>query len=299
MKNTHLQHPEDTILTGDLSVFDWFLADSDLSVKIDGAPAIVWGTDPATGTFFVGTKAVFNKVKLRIAHSHDEIDQHYEGEVAKILHTCFDYLPHTDAIIQGDFVGFGGSNVYRPNEVTYKFDEVVNYLKVIIAPHTEYYAEKDLRDAEAYPLTFDLDDTEDAVFLRPAAWQLAEDFEPIVSFARQMSTMCEFMTPKQSARVQKQLNQCIRNGIDIDDLTQDAIAFDNDIDVNVLRLWKLVKSIKDDMLYICHNDGPRAYINGELCDGEGYVRVNDYGMMKLVNREVFSHANFNSVKSWA
>ena len=47
MKNTHLDHPEDSILSGDLSVFDWFLPSSDLSVKIDGSPAIVWGTNPA------------------------------------------------------------------------------------------------------------------------------------------------------------------------------------------------------------------------------------------------------------
>ena len=68
MKNTHIEHPEDSILTGDLSVLDWFLAESHLSVKIDGAPAIVWGTDPATGTFFVGTKSVFNKKKIKINH---------------------------------------------------------------------------------------------------------------------------------------------------------------------------------------------------------------------------------------
>ena len=40
MKNTHLEHPEDTILTGDLSVLDWFTAKGNLSVKIDGAPAL-------------------------------------------------------------------------------------------------------------------------------------------------------------------------------------------------------------------------------------------------------------------
>ncbi len=42
MKNTHLQHPEDSILTGDLSVLDWFVNPGTLSVKIDGAPAVVW-----------------------------------------------------------------------------------------------------------------------------------------------------------------------------------------------------------------------------------------------------------------
>jgi hypothetical protein len=56
MKNTHLDHPEDSILTGDLSVLDWFVNPGTLSVKIDGAPAIVFGTNPATGKFFVGTK---------------------------------------------------------------------------------------------------------------------------------------------------------------------------------------------------------------------------------------------------
>ena len=60
-KNLHLEHVEDTILTGDLSVLDCLLTEGNLSVKIDGAPAIVWGINPATGNFFVGTKSVFNK----------------------------------------------------------------------------------------------------------------------------------------------------------------------------------------------------------------------------------------------
>jgi uncharacterized Zn-binding protein involved in type VI secretion len=62
-QNKHIEHPEDTILTGDLNALDWFEAAGTLSVKIDGAPAIVWGRNPATGNFFVGTKSVFNKVK--------------------------------------------------------------------------------------------------------------------------------------------------------------------------------------------------------------------------------------------
>ena len=43
MKNTHLEHPEDSILSGDLTVLDWFTSiDNDISAKIDGSPAIVW-----------------------------------------------------------------------------------------------------------------------------------------------------------------------------------------------------------------------------------------------------------------
>ena len=51
MQNLHLQHPEDSILMGDLSALDWFTTGGEVSVKIDGAPAIVWGTDPQTKTF--------------------------------------------------------------------------------------------------------------------------------------------------------------------------------------------------------------------------------------------------------
>ena len=54
MKNTHLEHPEDSILSGDLTVLEWFTSiDNDISAKIDGSPAIVWGTEPKTGKFFV------------------------------------------------------------------------------------------------------------------------------------------------------------------------------------------------------------------------------------------------------
>ena len=37
MKNTHIEHPEDSVLTGDLSVLDWFVTQSNISAKIDGA----------------------------------------------------------------------------------------------------------------------------------------------------------------------------------------------------------------------------------------------------------------------
>ena len=293
MKNTHLQHPEDSILTGDLSVLDWFTAGGHISTKIDGAPAIVWGTNPANGKFFVGTKSVFNKVKIKINHSHEEIDANHDGEVAVILHACFDNLPVIKFVAQCDFIGFGWDDTYCPNTITYKFDEIVRQ-SIIVAPHTFYQCENDLRDAVAYPLQhYKFGDTETVKFVQPECWQVETDFSTLIAFARQMSTTCEFITAKQSARVQRQLNACIRQAVLIDDLTLEAIAFDNQIDVNVLRLWLLVKKIKDQMLCTLHNDGPKAYINQQQIDGEGYVMTNEFGMFKFVNREQFSHANFN------
>ena len=63
-QNKHIEHPEDSILNGDLSVLDWFSTDSTVSVKIDGAPAVVWGTNPANGQFFVGTRTSQNFTSL-------------------------------------------------------------------------------------------------------------------------------------------------------------------------------------------------------------------------------------------
>jgi Family of unknown function (DUF6267) len=300
MQNIHLEHPEDSILTGDLNVLDWFVAAGTLSVKMDGVPAIVWGTDPATNTFFVGTKAVFNKVKLRIAHSHEEIDQHYEGNVAKILHECLDYLPRTEGIFQGDFIGYGGDCEYTPNTITYQFPDVISQ-RIIIAPHTVYEANDDLRDSWAIPLMLNLDSTENVLFVKPKAYILHNqrsfaDVEEVCDFARQMATTVTFVDNKGAAHLKKCINTFIRTGAVLDD---EALSIAGNCDINLIRLWKLVKSIKEDCLFLCRNDGPAAYIRQDRIDAEGYVMSNEYGTYKLINREFFSHANFTMEKAWS
>ena len=288
MKNTHLQHPEDSILTGDLSVLDWFLAESELSVKIDGAPAIVWGTNPATGNFFVGTKSVFNKVKIKINETHDDIDRNHSGVVADILHHCFDCLPSFDGIVQGDFIGFGGDDTFCPNTITYIFDEIIDQ-NIIIAPHTFYDTiTGELKDAFVTDKSYPFDDTESCKFVKPSAWQIDEDFDEIVGFARQMAQLVTFADPLEAEKLKIDLNRCIREGREVVPET-----FDNS---RLISYWFLIKSIKEDMLFLCRNNGPKAYIGNRQCGGEGYVRTNDYGMFKLVNREQFSHANFNNSK---
>jgi hypothetical protein len=300
MQNKHIQHPEDSILTGDLSVLNWFTEPGNLSVKIDGAPAIVWGTNPANGKFFVGTKSVFNKVKIKIAHSHEEIVSLYEGEVESILHVCFNHLPRTDSIIQGDFVGLGGLRHYKPNTITYVFDEIVNQV-MIMAPHTEYTAENDLRNAVAKPLNLKLESDSRVLFVQPEAyilhdpWNRSEgivcfdDINEICNFARQMSSTVSFVDDKKAMEIKKQINTCIRSGVRIE-------PEDFDCDLNLIRFWSLIKSIKEDCLFLCRNAGPEAYLGCDRIDSEGYVFVNRFGTFKLVNREVFSYHNFNSGK---
>lgn len=289
-KVLHIEHPEDEILSGNLDVLDWFVNPGHLSTKIDGAPAVCWGTNPANGKFCVGTKSVFNKVKIKIAHSHEEIDQFYEGNVAKILHLCFDYLPRTENFYQGDWIGEGGDSEYTPNTITYQFPDVVTE-NIIIAPHTRYEANDDLRDSWAIPLTVNLNSTDSVKFVKPEAYILHNqnafyDVEEVCNFARQMAQTVTFVQGKQLAELKKAINACIREQREIED---DAF----DCDPNLIRFWKLVKSIKEDCLFLCRNRGPVAFIGHERIDAEGYCLSNEFGLFKLVNREAFSYANFN------
>ena len=299
MKNTHIEHPEDSVLNGDLSVLNWFTSNGKISAKIDGAPAIVWGRNPASGRFFVGTKSVFNKKLIKINESHEDIDKNHKMPVSDILHACFDNLPRTDRIFQGDFIGFGGTDKFLANTITYYFDDVVTE-NIIIAPHTEYFAEKDLREAVAQPIGDDVnyfwDNCDNVLFFEPYVTidQNRDDIQDMCQFARQMSTLCEFPDDKQVKRIKKHLNACIRADIELDDITLEALAYDNKCDVSVLRLWKLVQTIKMDMFaYIDCESIAECYIGEEMCDQEGYVLHNEFGTYKIVNREGFSHANFN------
>ena len=298
MKNKHIEHPEDSILNGDLSVLNWFTADSHISVKIDGSPAIVWGTNPENNKFFVGTKSVFNKKLIKINYNHRDVDRNHKGKVADILHLCLDNLPFTDNIYQGDYLGCGGTDSFNPNTIRYDFPDKV-FQEIVIAPHTVYFAKEDLRDAVAVPMDFTLIDTLKCKFVQPEV-TIKSDRDSIIDrckFARQIATLCEFPSDKQVKTIKRQLNTCIREEIEIDDLTLDALASDNEIDVNVLRLWQLVRSMKWDLFsFIERDDEIECYINDEECDHEGYVISNDYGTFKLVDRDTFSRANFLKVR---
>ena len=292
MKNTHIEHPEDSILTGDLSVLDWFcsMKGAKASLKIDGAPAVVWGTNPATGNFFVGTKSVFNKVKIKINESHEDIDRNHEGNVANILHDCFDCLPRTDDIVQGDFIGFGGDHTYQPNVLVYSFPEVIDQ-EIIIAPHTVYDAPTGLlKDAIASGLNYDIPSTDDVLFVRPnVEFGVTPSIIERCRFAKQMASLVKFVSAKDARELKRKLNQCIKEGINVGN------------DNGLISFWKLVQAIKIDFMNQFDHDADfTTFIyDGDTIqetDGEGYVMWNSIGTYKLVDREVFSKVNFNQTQ---
>ena len=289
MKNKHIEHPEDTILTGDLSVLCAFESDNHYSVKIDGSPAIIWGTNPENGKFFVGTKSVFNKRIPKINYTAEDIcNNHPDFELQSILIRCLNCLPHTDRIFQGDFIGYGGYRDYKPNAIPYTFAEVQN-TGVVVAPHTEYKGNT-MQSMNAEPLTDKLGEG----FIQPNAWvsELGadRDIKQLIGFARQMATMVDFATPTEAKYIKQDINAYIKDG--------DEVVAEEFANYQLVRLWLLVKSIKEQFMYLMRDDfDAECFIGNQYISGEGYVMAGEHGTYKLVDREVFSHYNFNIIRS--
>ena len=302
MQLKHIEHPEDSILTGDLSVLDWITTESKISLKIDGTPSIVWGTNPESGKFFVGTKSVFNKIKKKINESIEDIERnHPDKDLQYKLKACFHNLPRTERIYQGDFIGFGGDDWYKPNTIGYFFPHKINH-NIIVAPHTVYDVwGNTLLDTVAQPLEHTLfSNYDDVLFVQcDSQYNLTNQIKDFSDFAKQMAQMVDFVTVAKSNTIKKTINHCIRVGNDFTEKELELISDVHNVDINLMRLWKLVKNIKEDALSVCSNNAWfTTYDDNDEIDGEGYVMWNKYGTFKLVNREKFSRLNFLSSKSW-
>ena len=150
-KRTHLQHIEDIILTdgysGGEAVINYFqgilqaLQGSaeqpiNVSVKWDGAPAIVCGTNPENGRWFVGTKGVFGKTP-KLNYTKDDIARnHGTDDLGQKLLKCLVHLEKLNitGIVQGDYMfhretltrqSMAGENylTFKPNTITYAVPE--------------------------------------------------------------------------------------------------------------------------------------------------------------------------------
>jgi hypothetical protein len=288
MNTKHISHLEDSILTGDLSVLDFFNGDYEVSLKIDGSPAIVWGTNPVTGNFFIGTKSVFNKVKLKINESHEDIDANHSGNVAQILHCCLDSLPRTEYIYQGDFIGFQGSKEYKPNTITYQFPQKVTQ-KIIVAPHTLWETENELKDAYVSGSAPFFVDTDDVKFIQPCVDYLHLNLPEIDT------TGVQFLSAKEAEEAKKQINTIIRSGEELNWRNLIGILGCKHLSHLYLTMIELKEDLVDCMIV---SDSPRAFIGDEEIVGEGFVLKNEKMIFKLVDRMSFSRSNFLMSKTW-
>ena len=174
-KRTHLEHIEDIILTdgheGGKAVVEYFRGllltlkgtSSEavkVSVKWDGAPAVVCGTNPDNGRFFVGTKSVFAQNAKINYTKRDIAKNHGTDDLGQKLLKCLVHLKklNMQGVYQGDLL-FTDEDITRknidgkphltftPNTITYAVPEQqdigkqIDRAKVGIIFHTTYVGE--------------------------------------------------------------------------------------------------------------------------------------------------------------
>ena len=327
MKNRHLEHPEDAILnegrSGLYNILDFFEAQGSIvTVKYDGAPAIVWGINPENNKFFVGTKSVFNKVRVKINYNHNDIEVNHGDKpaVASILHMCFEKLPRIGGVYQCDFIGYGGGTTYQPNTITYKFlpSPVNERHDIVVAAHTTYQGET-LKDMCAsfgfYDVSMD-ECNQNRAKTDPFAQEETKFIDTSASFksrnyriglyiaaARVAAKWVTFPTEEKGKQLKQYINSYIRMGLPLDAA---KLAKETKFDKSLFQLYNFIIEIKNmimddieptDNMVECYfkydKENPN---NNEECDHEGYVVSNEYGTYKLIDRHQFSYANFNSDK---
>lgn len=304
MKNTHIEHPEDLLLDGKdaaLNVIKFleFTLEGDVgnmaTVKYDGAPAVVFGTNPDNGEFFVGTKSVFNKKTPKINYTVDDIYANHESEnLRRVLTLCLQYLPRVDGIFQGDFMGEGGNVSTTPNTITYKFLKPIDE-RIVFALHTRYRGDTIATAvSEPYNGLWYSDDVKflsvNTTYIKPS-----HDLKVLAAHARYLMqdiVFPEFKTKVAKANVKKTINSYIREGRELNVFD---LAKDTNIDWAFFALYNLIitmKSVAAESYFA--REMCVCLIGDDLAKHEGIVVKNCYGTFKMVDRQQFSRANFNN-----
>ena len=320
MKNLHITHPEDLTFDGKESVQnvievmrsainDFNQEDNVISVKYDGAPAIVFGTDVINKRFFVGTKAVFNKGIKKICYTNDCIDYYYSEKtnLRNILRLCLKYLPRVAGVYQADFIGQGDGNTttFTPNTITYKFDNAPTE-NIIMAVHTCYVG-SNFDDMIAVPQSSQTLWGKNVKWVDTSVYINEEQiFEEAFRYSMdaiidQLELMNEddfptFKTKTAKTQLMKLLNQHIREGriLNAEDLSKQT-----GINMRVFELYELIANAKEILLNrVIPSSNVVCFVDTKPCNLEGIVIINIEScmMIKLVQRYAFSRANFNNKK---
>lgn len=128
---------------------------SDLTMKHDGSPSIVYGHHPENGKFFVASKSAFNKTP-KINYTEDDIQKNH-GHAPGLVQKLKDALHHLPKIVpkkgvyqgdlmfsQNDIDRHAGKLHFRPNTIKYSVPEKseegekIGKAKVGLYTHTEY-----------------------------------------------------------------------------------------------------------------------------------------------------------------
>lgn len=179
-KVKHIHHPEDRPLLHGKKGFEHAMGalhqasehiaqgkkDTNMTMKYDGSPAIVFGHDPKTKKFFVASKSAFNK-NPKINYTPEDVDLNH-GHAPGLAEKLKDALTHLkkvapkEGVFQGDLMFSGkdvvhnpnGSASFTPNTITYSAHgteaQHVKKAKVGVVVHTQYNG-RNLADMKASP----------------------------------------------------------------------------------------------------------------------------------------------------
>jgi hypothetical protein len=181
-KNKHLEHVEEEILNRGREGADYAIgvmmnfADMlkgrsnkklKVSVKWDGAPAVVCGIDPETKKFFVATKGAFAKTP-KLAFTKEDIQKIFPDYLWDKLGPCLEHLPKLGikGVLQGDLMfnqemkskaDIDGEEyiTFKPNNITYAFQsnsaigKIIDNAKLGMVFHTQYVGGETLADMSA------------------------------------------------------------------------------------------------------------------------------------------------------
>lgn len=173
-KNVHLEHIEDLVFNEGYQGAQRALSyceglrqmfaegtgtSTKVTVKWDGAPAIICGVDPADGQFFVGTKSVFSKTEPKVCKSLADIRKFYpeQAGLADKLALALKQLRKIGigGVLQGDLM-FSADTLqtaeingeecvtFTPNTITYAVPtkdalaQRIQRAKIGIVFHTAY-----------------------------------------------------------------------------------------------------------------------------------------------------------------
>ena len=209
-KNTHMEHLEDEIINKGveggqqaikiLKEMAKFLdgtgrSQTAVTVKWDGAPAVICGTDPSDGKFFVGTKSVFAQ-DSKLCKSPEDVNNLYSGVLAQKLIASYNSLKDCNikGVLQGDLMFTNDKETkvidgkpyttFRPNTITYavvphsKLGKKINQSSLGIVFHTKYTG------PTLATMTASFDVKESDFSASPVTWIATAEFQDIGGVAK-------------------------------------------------------------------------------------------------------------------
>lgn len=257
-----------------------------LSIKMDGRPSIVFGTDE-NWEVFVSTKSFFNKNPV-MYKSKKDIQVVEDPELRKKLEYYLDYFTKNRMYLQayaGKVTWYQADILRDPfnenatNVISYNFDKLffkddLKFVFTIIA-RNDYIASRSRIPGEYTPML-----SVDKV-----------DYSKVMEIDEQLRLYRKVpkrvaKTKKEATELKKAVNLGIRLGEDRTHLS--VLEFEPH--------FSSLKIIKEDILQFLKENATmshKCYYRGKRCDDEGYVFKYGDMLVKLIDRPVFSKRNFD------